>query len=54
MESPKSCVKNMPLGGPVGNQNVLRGTAPKESLITCGTSRGKNFLTNTEEFLLFF
>ena len=47
-------LKNMPLGGPIGNQNFLRGTAPKESLITCGTSRGKNFLTKTEEFPLFF
>ena len=32
--------KNLPSGGPEGNQTFPRGAAPMESLITQGTSRG--------------
>ena len=34
--------KSLPYGGLKGNQTFPRGAAPKESLITRGTSRGQN------------
>ena len=37
-------------GGPNGNQTVLRDAAPKDSLITCETSRGQIFSENPKDF----
>ena len=45
--------KNLPKGGPEGNQTCLRGAAPSESLMTQGTSRGQIFKTIPEDFPLF-
>ena len=42
---PHGCLEKNSLGGPEGNQTVLRGSAPKNSLITPGTSRMKFFQT---------
>ena len=39
---------------PESNQTFLRGAAPKEILITRGTSHGQIFQTNPEDFPLFF
>ena len=39
---------------PEGNQTFPRGAAPKESLITLGTTLGQTFQTNPEDFPLFF
>ena len=44
---------NLPLGGPKSNETFLRGTAPKESLITQGTSRGEILHTILEDFPIF-
>ena len=32
------CLESLPMGGPSGNQTILWGCAPQESLITLGTS----------------
>ena len=46
--------KKLPQGGCKGNQTFLRGAAPKESLMTRGTSHGQNFQTIPKDFPLFF
>ena len=43
---------NLPWGGPEGNQTFPRGAAPRESLITQGTSRGQIGQTIPEAFPL--
>ena len=52
METLQCYLKIFPLG-PEGNQTVLRGAAPKDSLITRGTSRGKIFSDKPKAFPLF-
>ena len=39
-------------GGPEGNQTVLRGAAPKDSLITQGTNLGIFFQTNLNVIII--
>ena len=46
--------KSFPLGGPGGNETFLRGTTPKESLITQETSNGQTFQTDAGDFPRFF
>ena len=43
---PRVCLENLPTGGPSGNQTILWGCAPQESLITLGTSQGQSFPEN--------
>ena len=45
--------KNLPKGSSEGNQTFPRGAAPRESLITLGTSRGQIFQTILEDYSLF-
>ena len=40
----------IPTGGPLGNQTVLLGCAPQDSLITLGPSLGKFFQTTMQLF----
>ena len=42
----RECLKNLPMGGPLGNQVFPQGCAPQESLITLGTSLGQIFKDN--------
>ena len=53
MESPYGLSGKFAQGGPQGNQTFLRGAAPRESLITRGTSHGQIFQTIPKDFPLF-
>ena len=53
MEKPQGFRNKYPQGGPKGNQTVQRGAAPKDSLITQGTFREKNYSDKPKAFPLF-
>ena len=40
------CLENLPTGGPLGNQTLLQGCAPRKSLSTLGTSQEPIFPDN--------
>ena len=53
VEKAQGCLEKNSSGGPEGNQTVLSGSAPKDSLITLSTSCGKFIPDNPKAFPLF-